>query len=242
MKKSALIFAVASLSLFAVSCGGNEEGKELPLEVKLDDPMATEWFNQSVTLSDKVTYSVDKKEKGEEGAFSRQDWTVEVPFTVNTDKYVTPDPSVLKQTIKLDALEGEIWDEQKVILGQKGYKVSDEDALAFYDALAKGKDATGVLKFTHWTNNSDDCDKWYESAAKFVITGGSSFINGGVPANNSTSKGDVPDKTSPSKGGSSMEENYSSGSNYHSPFEVDKESVRMDNNEMDYEGLNIPEY
>lgn len=183
--KTLKIFAMACVALFMASCGSGENTKDLKVETKIAGDAATaEQWNSIVEVVDTAAvYSMEKISKDDSGkAFDEQKWTVKVRVNVTSDAVKGVPAAELQHQLPeltLDVLNGE----GKEILGQKGYKLEGDNLKAFADLLSKGKGAQGVVVFTLSTNNSDDCDKWFneEAASVRIVTasaeGGSSRIS-----------------------------------------------------------------
>lgn len=165
----------------ASSCGDNKK------TISVDSPVegrGGSMITEYIKLEPVATYSYVNTD----GAISRQDWLVEIPFEV----IQTVDLGVSAEALAKELGESfvlDIYDENgEAISGQKGYTVNEKDMVEFLNSLKNDPGTIGTLKFTHYTNNKDAKGDWFDNARSAKITIDRPFGTGtGKVGTNSTS-------------------------------------------------------
>ena len=214
-----ILFFVAAMAAFVVtSCGGGDhQTKNLDFDKTISgDPSIAHDYAELIEFNESsATYTLDKVSKEESGrAFDDQNWTIEVSYVVKSDYMKGAPVEMIVEGLKRVPLTADVLNaDGKAISGQKGFEMNEENLKNFCETLSKGKDAEGKLVFTHQTNNSSDCDKWFEDEAASVRINAGSYSSSSSSSSNSGSIG----------GGSygSDDDSYESNSTDGDSFDVD---------------------
>ena len=151
-----MMLSSAMMIMMLTACGDDGDSKQIKLADNKDALGAMIELNTDYVV---YSYTLD-----DSGAFDKQLWVVEVPFKVLSDDLKGMSANEVKSMMNVQHLNIDILDEKgQKVLSPLSYGLAEADETAFYETLAKGKDAVGVLKFTWDTSNSDKYKEWFES-------------------------------------------------------------------------------
>lgn len=199
--KVKFLFSTLLVALLLASCGKKEK------EIRLDPDFSSHNFMKHLVeiTSETGTLSCVEEKAGE---VSVQTWTIEVPVRVIDDHFKGAPISELKNILELNDIEANVRDEPgSVIKGMEHYKITDEDADAFFSLLSKGKGAEGIIRYTHTTHNHKDKDEWFKSAASADLIGWTEGTKNSEPLISTPDSSSSSDLSSDSDDDSDFEEN-----------------------------------